>query len=109
MPIWKLTSLHHTVSLDVVASDDSPMKGTLTFQGKTYSVSGAWAASGVLGRKASAFGLSGGTPEANPTFIAATGIMTGDGPAPARIDIQIDTASSPDGTREKYKGALFPG
>lgn len=108
MPFWKFVSPHHTVSLEVNATDDSPMYGTLTFQGTTYSVSGSWAASGVLGRPASAFGLTGSTGGANPTFIGATGIMTGQSTAPVRIDIQLDTASSSDGTTANYKGTLSP-
>lgn len=108
MAIWKLVSPDQTVSINVAPSDDSPMTGTLTFQGHVYSVAGAWAASGVLGRKASAFSLSGPRVDGSPTFLAATGIMTGAGTAPTRIDIQIDTASSVDGAREKYKGSLFP-
>ena len=109
MPLWKLASADHTVSLNVNAMDADPhdgeMNGTITYKGTIYNVSGGWAASGFA-RHATAFGLSGAS---QGTFIAATGIMTGPSTAPARIDIQVDLSSTSDGTIEDYKGALFPG
>lgn len=107
MHLWKFVSPHRNVSLEVNASDDDAINGTLTFEGNVYSVSGSWAASGTLGRKASAFGLGGAMPKV-PAYIAATGIMTGESTAPVQIDIQIDTASAVDGTTQTYKGTLLP-
>jgi hypothetical protein len=112
MSHWKLASSDHTFTLDVEASDDSPMNGTLTYQGKSYSVTGTWAASGSMPqRNASAFALSGFTgklTEGMPNFIAATGIMTGPGGSPTKIDIQADSSSSADGTIQRYTGVLYP-
>jgi len=104
---WKLASSDHVMALELNVGD-GPLNGTLTFEGQTYGVSGAWAASGVDGRAASAFGLSGATGGDPATYIAATGIMTGPGPAPTQIDIQASTSSSADGTINEYKGILLP-
>jgi hypothetical protein len=111
MPVWKLASADHTVSLNVNAMDEDPhdgaMNGTIIYKGTPYNVSGGWAASGFA-RQASAFGLSGASQaQGLPAFIAATGIMTGPGTAPARIDILVDVCST-NGTIDDYKGALFP-
>lgn len=104
---WKLASADHVLALDLNVGD-GPLNGTLTFEGKSFGVSGAWAASGVAGRAASAFGLSGVLGGDRPTYIAATGIMTGPGAAPTQIEIQADVASSADGSINQYKGVLLP-
>ncbi|MGA8431953.1 MAG: hypothetical protein WB729_19170 [Candidatus Sulfotelmatobacter sp.] len=108
MSHWKLASSDRTLALDVEATDNGPMSGTMTYQGKAYSVTGSWAASGSMPqRNASAFTLSGPTGEAAPNFIAATGIMIGSG-NPTQVNIQVDASSSADGTIQRYTGALYP-
>lgn len=111
MSTWKLASRDNALTLDLDVSDSGVLNGTLTYEGTRYPVTGAWAASdSVLGRNASAFSLSGrtqGLPDV-PNFIAASGIMTGPSTNPIKIDLQVDTSSSSDGTFHLYKGVLFP-
>ena len=104
--LWKLASTDRVLAVDLNV-DDGPLNGTVTFEGQSYSVSGAWAAGGVDGRMASAFGLSGVLSGDKPAYIAATGIMTGPGDAPAQIEIQAYTSSSADGSMKEYKGVLL--
>ncbi len=108
---WKLASTDSTVLLALDASGDGPLKGTLTFKGVRYPVTGVWAASGSIpGRNASAFSLAGrtvGLPDV-PSFIAASGIMSGPGAHPTQIDLRVGVSSSSDGTLTHYSGVLFP-
>lgn len=105
---WKLASSDHVVALELNVGDDGPLTGTLTLNGNSYGVTGEYAASGVEGRAASPFGLSGVIGGDMPAYIAATGIMTGPGAAPTQIQIQAFTSSSADGTITEYKGILLP-
>jgi len=108
MAAWNLISQDHRYSIDVQALDNGALNGTLSYEGTTYAVAGGWDASYSLpGRNFSAFALSGSTSEAAPTFLSATGIMTGPGTAPTRIDIQIDLSASSDGSVRQYKGVLL--
>ncbi|HME09346.1 MAG TPA: alkaline phosphatase family protein [Bryobacteraceae bacterium] len=112
MPTWNLISPDHAVALNlnVTGREDEVMNGTLTYGGRSYSVSGSWAASGsVRGRNASAvalWGFTGKITEGTPYFIAAAGVMTGQGTDPVRLDIRLSVASSSDGTTDSYSGAL---
>lgn len=111
MGTWKLASADNIVALDLNVSDDGPLNGTLTYEGRMYPVTGAWAASdSVLGRNASAFSLSGRTQDLPdvPNFIAASGIMAGSGTDPTRIDIRVGVTSSSDETLNNYSGVLIP-
>jgi hypothetical protein len=103
---WKLASADHSLALDLDVGD-GPLNGTLTFDGKVFTVFGSWAASGVDGRTASAFGVSGQTTADPLVYVAATGIMTGQN-APTQINILVDASSSADGTINHYEGVLLP-
>ncbi len=117
MSLWKLTSLDQTLALNLDVSDDGPMNGTITFEGKSYSVEGAWDASGSLpGRNYSAFALAGSTGpqtaiftrlDGAPNWIAASGIMTGPGHNPTQIDIRVSMSSSSEGGIRQYSGVLY--
>jgi hypothetical protein len=112
MTTWNLASADHalSLSLQVTGSESEVLTGTLTFQGSGYGVSGGWAASGsVIGRNFSAFALWGSSSSGDaPNLISATGTMTGSGSAPTQIDIQVDIASSSNGTLDHYRGVLVP-
>ena len=109
MPEWRLASSDHLCSVALVANDDGPLNGALTYNGQTYNVAGGWdAAFSVPGRNFSAFAVFGRTGNAIPDFVAATGIMTGGSTAPAQIAIQLDVSSSNVGTIQHYKGVLVP-
>ena len=111
MPLWNLASPDHTIALNIDAFDSQPhdgaIKGTLTYHGTLFQVSGQWSASGNA-RKASAFSLVGSSGEEPPTFVAASGIMIGPGNAPAQIDFRLGFSSSGDGEVDHYSGVLVP-
>jgi hypothetical protein len=108
MSHWVLAN--QTLALDLETNDATgAMTGTLNYLGVAYQVSGGWDASYSLpGRNYSAFGLSGNDGATAPRWIAATGIMNGPGGAPADINIQMDIASSTDGTMTHYEGVVLP-
>lgn len=106
---WNLASPDFSVLLSFnVDSQNGALNGTLSFNGTMYPVSGAWAASGVTGRTASAFSVFGSTQAASPNFVAASGIMIGGGDAPTQIDIRLGVSSSTDGSLTHYSGVLVP-
>jgi hypothetical protein len=107
--LWKLASADRRYSVALEEADNGALNGALIFDGTTYAVGGAWAASGSLpGRNFSAFAVAGSTQQAVPSYVAATGLMTGPGTAPTQIDIQMDVSSSSDGSVNHYKGTLLP-
>jgi len=111
MSSWMLRSPDHALMLELnsTGKENEILYGTLIYKGTTYSVGGSWAASHSLpARKASAFSLSGNNGDAVTKWIAATGIMTGSGDAPTRIDIQLGVSSTFDGTLDHYTGTLLP-
>jgi phospholipase C len=111
MSSWKLASHDHSLTLDLQTSgqENNFLKGILTYKGIEYPVAGTWAASGSTpGRHSSAFSVTGNNGDLAPAFIAATGIMTGSGDAPTRIDIQVGVSSSLDGSLVHYSGLLLP-
>ena len=109
MPQWKLASTNPPMQLNVNATDQGPITGTLTHGTTTYTVTGNWAASGsVPGRTASAFGISGNSADPAPAFVAATGIMTGPGNAPTRINLQVAESSSTNGSLNETSAVLTP-
>lgn len=78
-----------------------PENGTYNHQSTLYNVSGTWTASysqNQPDKKFTVFSLSGSDGADLPTFIAATGTMTGPGNAPTAIRIKVNTASSQFGT-----------
>lgn len=104
---WKLASADHSLALDLNVGDGS-LNGTLTWDGNVFGVSGSWAASGISGRNASAFVISGQTPGNIPVYLAATGIITGQTDTPTQININADESASADGTINHYEGVLLP-
>jgi phospholipase C len=97
------------LDLHTEGSEDEILRGTLILRGITYAVAGQWAAQFSLPeRKFSAFSLSGSNVDISPNWIAAAGIMTGSGTAPARIDIQIMLASSREGSLPHISNFLLP-
>lgn len=115
MSHWVLGSEEHAdgtrdVTIDF-NNDDSTgqMSGSLVFKGRTYGISGSWAASGsVPGRNASAFGLYGVCQEGATDFVGVVGIMTGPGGSPQSILMNLDRASSGDGEQFGWDGELLP-
>jgi hypothetical protein len=106
---WKLGNSDRTLVLDVNASDDGPVNGTLTYRGSSCQVAGGWAASfSVTGRNFSAFAVTGHTPDPGPIFVAASGIMTGPGDKPENIDIQVTLTSCGDGSVTRVRQTLLP-
>ena len=105
---WRLASTDKVISLEVEALATDPIVETLTCVGVTFPVRGGWAASGVLGIGAFAFSVTGWSSLAVPTFIAASGIMTGRGGAPPRIDLRVNVSSSADGRLRDLEYVLIP-
>jgi len=95
---WKLASSDHTLTLDLAEGNGS-LNGTVSFGGKTYGVTG--------GLAASTFGLSGRTNEDPPIYLAAVGTVKGSSDTPTQVHIQVDVASSADGTINQYQGELL--
>jgi hypothetical protein len=109
MSTWKLATPDKILAMSLDASDNGPMKGTLTYDGVSFPVNGGWVASGsVSGRNFSAFALYGSNQVAAPDWISAAGIMTGPGNRPTQIDIQVDISSSPSGRLSHYSAILLP-
>jgi hypothetical protein len=108
---WNLASTNTVpaIKLNVDASGNGPVSGTITCGDDTYAVSGNWAASGsVPGRNASVFNITGNSPDPGPRFLAAAGIMVGPGGAPTQITLQIFIASSADGSLQYFGSVLSP-
>jgi hypothetical protein len=108
---WNLASAGRGVSVNLNASDNGALGGTITYKNRTYPVTGAWAAAGsIAGRTASAFSLAGRTqttPDV-PNFISASGIMMGPGNAPQSIEIRLGVSSSSDGSLIGETAVLLP-
>ena len=109
MARWQLSSVNPALTLFVDAGDRGSMQGFLTVGTVTYPVAGTWAASGsVPGRTASAFSVHGSSNAPAPSFVAATGIMTGPGVSPKSLALQAVVSSSADGSLTTYKAVLVP-
>lgn len=110
MTNWNLENADGTMVLHLQEDDATgAMQGVIAHDGTSYNVRGGWSASGsVPGRTASVFSVAGSDGAAAPTWLAASGVMTGPGSAPQRIDLRVTTASSPDGTLERYSEELTP-
>ena len=115
MSNWNMGSApHHDGSRDVViafVNDDSngSMSGTLTFMGRTFYISGNWAAAGSIpGRNFSAFALWGTDQQAATEYVAAAGTMAGPGTAPKSIQLNLIRASAGDDQQYGWSNKLLP-
>lgn len=109
---WKFASAPEddgTVEMTVtIKADDTngSLRGTVDFRKSTYTVGGAWAASGsVPGRKATIFWFGGGCEDVATHYLVAAGDL-GTHAAGDYMNISVVTANSGDGQDFGYNGQL---
>jgi hypothetical protein len=85
------------------------VKGKIVFHGKTYEVTGSWAASGSEpDRKFSAFAVAGSDGQLAPDYIVATGTMTGPGRRPENLQMSVTLTSTVTGRMLGWEDMLYP-
>lgn len=111
MSVWKLHNKHRdrVFGVQLEATDNGGLSGTVNDQEATFQANGQWAASdSIPGRNYSAFSFSGRSGDPSPIFYSASGIMTGPGNNPTNIVISLLLARTGDGTSESWSGTLYP-
>jgi hypothetical protein len=106
---WTLSSLDGEVTMRVNVGGSGAVSGTLSV-GNEFTVNGQWAASGVDGRTASAFEVTGRhavSPGAED-LLAAAGIMTGPGHWPQMINVSGNIASISEYKNTPFQAKLLP-
>ena len=124
MPTWNFASENGKIGLELNASDNGNLTGSMTYTGikiapggpnqsaELFNVSGSWVASGSLpGRESSAFIFCGNNGKGSaPTNVAVCGVMFGSGPAPSSIEIRgsMSSGAFADGNLQQFRAKMEP-